>query len=75
MPYRQLDVNRSYATSDRQRRLPNTLSETYANVMSVKMRCVHIAIRPAEGAARRTVDVKTVGTADVDVRLSTGLQW
>lgn len=44
MPYLQLDVNDRYSVEDK-RRLAQTMSETYARMMSVDVRRISVAIR------------------------------
>ncbi|MDO9404428.1 MAG: tautomerase [Polaromonas sp.] len=56
MPYLQLDVNGSHALVDK-KRLAKQLCETYAEMMSVDIRRISIAIREVgEGGVWRTVD-------------------
>jgi len=56
MPYLQLDVNGRYPVEDK-KRLAARLCETYANLMSVDIRRISIAIRECgEGSVWRTVD-------------------
>ena len=56
MPYLQLDVNGRYPVEDK-KRLAAKLCETYADLMSVDMRRISIAIRECgEGSVWRTVD-------------------
>lgn len=56
MPYLQLDVNGRYPVEDK-KRLAAKLCETYANLMSVDIRRISIAIRECgEGSVWRTVD-------------------
>jgi phenylpyruvate tautomerase PptA (4-oxalocrotonate tautomerase family) len=56
MPYLQLDVNGRYPVEDK-KRLAGKLCETYANLMSVDIRRISIAIRECgEGSVWRTVD-------------------
>jgi phenylpyruvate tautomerase PptA (4-oxalocrotonate tautomerase family) len=56
MPYLQLDVNGPYPVEDK-KRLAAKLCETYANLMSVDIRRISIAIRECgEGSVWRTVD-------------------
>jgi phenylpyruvate tautomerase PptA (4-oxalocrotonate tautomerase family) len=56
MPYLQLDVNGHYPVEDK-KRLAARLCETYANLMSVDIRRISIAIRECgEGSVWRTVD-------------------
>jgi phenylpyruvate tautomerase PptA (4-oxalocrotonate tautomerase family) len=56
MPYLQLDVNGHYPVEDK-KRLAAKLCETYANLMSVDIRRISIAIRECgEGSVWRTVD-------------------
>lgn len=56
MPYLQLDVNGRHPVEDK-KRLAAKLCETYANLMSVDIRRISIAIRECgEGSVWRTVD-------------------
>jgi hypothetical protein len=56
MPYLQLDLNESY-TVDIKRRLAKKMATTYADLMSVDIRRISIAIRElGEGGVWRTVD-------------------
>lgn len=56
MPYLQLDVNGHYPVEVKQR-LARTLSATYADLMSVDMRRISIAIRElGEGGVWRMID-------------------
>lgn len=56
MPYLQLDVNGHYPVEDK-KRLAAQLCQTYANLMSVDIRRISIAIRECgEGSVWRTVD-------------------
>lgn len=60
MPYLQLDVNEHYAVDDK-KRLAKKLCETYADMMSVDIRRISIAIREVgEGGVWRTVDGEPV---------------
>jgi phenylpyruvate tautomerase PptA (4-oxalocrotonate tautomerase family) len=56
MPYLQLDVNGRYPVEDK-KRLAAQLCQTYANLMSVDIRRISVAIRECgEGGVWRTVD-------------------
>ncbi|MGJ7532485.1 MULTISPECIES: tautomerase family protein [unclassified Variovorax] len=56
MPYLQLDVNGRHPVADK-KRLARKLSETYAQMMSVDIRRISIAIREVgEGGVWRMVD-------------------
>jgi phenylpyruvate tautomerase PptA (4-oxalocrotonate tautomerase family) len=60
MPYLQLDVNDHYPVADK-KRLAAKLCETYAQMMSVDIRRISIAIRElGEGGVWRTVDGEPV---------------
>jgi phenylpyruvate tautomerase PptA (4-oxalocrotonate tautomerase family) len=57
MPYLQLDVN-GHHSSDDKRRLATKMSETYAEMMSVDIRRISIAIRElGDGGVWRIVRV------------------
>ena len=59
MPYLQLDVNGHYPVEVKQR-LAQTLSATYADLMSVDLRRISIAIRElGEGGVWRMIDDQT----------------
>jgi phenylpyruvate tautomerase PptA (4-oxalocrotonate tautomerase family) len=56
MPYLQLDVNGTHLVADK-KRLAKKLSETYAQMMSIDIRRISIAIREVgEGGVWRMVD-------------------
>ncbi len=60
MPYLQLDVNGPHPVADK-KRLAKKLSETYAQMMSVDIRRISIAIRElGEGGVWRMVDGEPV---------------
>ncbi|QNK65465.1 tautomerase family protein [Variovorax sp. PAMC26660] len=60
MPYLQLDVNGTHLVADK-KRLAKKLSETYAQMMSVDIRRISIAIREVgEGGVWRMVDGEPV---------------
>ncbi|MGJ7527979.1 tautomerase family protein [Variovorax sp. GB1P17] len=60
MPYLQLDVNGTHPVADK-KRLAKKLSETYAQMMSVDIRRISIAIREVgEGGVWRMVDGEPV---------------
>jgi phenylpyruvate tautomerase PptA (4-oxalocrotonate tautomerase family) len=59
MPYLQLDVNGHYSSDDK-RRLATKLSETYAEMMSVDIRRISVAIRElGDGSVWRIVEAGT----------------
>ena len=59
MPYLQLDVNGHYSSDDK-RRLAAKMSETYAEMMSVDIRRISVAIRElGEGGVWRIVEAGT----------------
>jgi phenylpyruvate tautomerase PptA (4-oxalocrotonate tautomerase family) len=58
MPYLQLDVNGHYSLDDKER-LVRALCDTYANMMSVDIRRISVAIRElGEGGVWRIIDDK-----------------
>src|SRR6201995_2525654 len=59
MPYLQLDVNEHYSVDDK-RRLATKMSETYAQMMSVDIRRISVAIRElGDGGVWRIVEAGT----------------
>jgi phenylpyruvate tautomerase PptA (4-oxalocrotonate tautomerase family) len=72
MPYLQLDVNGHYSSDDK-RRLAKEMSETYAEMMSVDIRRISVAIRElGDGGVWRIVEAGTepvpVSVMMLDVR-------
>ena len=60
MPYLQLDVNGQYPVAQK-RRLAETLSATYAGMMTVDIRRISVAVRElGEGAVWRSVEGEMV---------------
>jgi phenylpyruvate tautomerase PptA (4-oxalocrotonate tautomerase family) len=56
MPYLQLDINRHYTANDK-RRVAAKMSETYAEMMSVDIRRISVAIRElGDGGVWRIMD-------------------
>src|SRR6201996_9245666 len=73
MPYLQLDVNGHYLSQDK-RRLATRRSETYAEMMSVDIRRISVAVRElGEGGVWRIVEAGTepvpVSVMMLDIRL------
>jgi phenylpyruvate tautomerase PptA (4-oxalocrotonate tautomerase family) len=59
MPYLQLDVNGHYSSDDK-RRLATKMSETYAEMMSVDIRRISVAVRElGDGGVWRIVEAGT----------------